>query len=516
MVALSDPTSSQAVLVGVHTYAVLEDLTAVANNLRGLREVLTEPTVWGLPEDSCTVIEQPSRTDQVLDVVRERGRLAEDTLLVYYAGHGLTDPHTDELYLALANSDPEREYTSLRYEYLRRAVLDLGARARRTVVILDCCYSGRALLGRMSASAHIADQAAVEGTCLLTASAETRPALSPPGETYTAFTGELIGVLRDGIAQGPDPVDMDTLYRHVHRRLAARSRPLPQQRSRNTGGLIAIARNRSAPGSGGGADAEAAGAEPPDGETSDAAARRREAAERLAEMEEREERLRREAEELRREAEELRRAAETRLERTLQTVGRLAKAIAASPDGAFQPQWFAVPVSRPLFGEDGSLEPLAELRPGVWYLALGRRGDAWTVAASDGTRGLLLDTSGLQIGTNAGQPTPQPVVPDLKALPDETGPGPVETGRERALRNLWSTLSAVGVGTRPEPQYDPFWFAVPVPRPVRSEDGSGRIVAELMPGVWYLAVEQRGDSILVQTSDGRSGLLLDTTGIQRG
>ncbi|MFE9610279.1 caspase domain-containing protein [Streptomyces sp. NPDC006012] len=516
MVALSDPASSQAVLVGVHEYAVLEDLPAVANNLRGLREVLTEPTVWGLPEDSCTVIEQPSRTDQVLDVVREKGRLAEDTLLVYYAGHGLTDPHTDELYLALTHSDPEREYTSLRYEYLRRAVLDLGARARRTVVILDCCYSGRALLGRMSASAHIADQAAVEGTCLLTASAETRPALSPPGETYTAFTGELIGVLRDGIAQGPDPVDMDTLYRQVHRRLAARSRPLPQQRSRNTGGLIAIARNRSAPGSGGGADPETA-----DGTTPDEAARQQEAAERLAEMEEREERLRREAEELRREAEELRRAAETRLERMLQTVGRLAKAIAASPDPAFQPKWFAVPVPRPLFGEDGSLEPLSELQPGVWYLALGRRGDAWTAADSDGTRGLLLDTSGVQIGTDTrqsdtGQSTTQQGVSDRKGLADENGADPVETGQERALRNLWSALSAVGGGTRPESPYDPFWFAVPVPRPVRSEDGSGRIVAKLMPGVWYLALEQRGDSILVRTEDGNSGLLLDTTGIERG
>jgi hypothetical protein len=47
----------------------------------------------------------------VLDTVRERARRAWDTLLVYYAGHGLTDLHTDELYLALPDSDREREYT---------------------------------------------------------------------------------------------------------------------------------------------------------------------------------------------------------------------------------------------------------------------------------------------------------------------------------------------------------------------------------------------------------------------
>lgn len=163
MAVLSDPGRSEAVLVGVHDYVNLEKLPAVARNLAGLREALIDPAVWGLPAEACTVLSQPGSAGQVLDTVRDRARKAQDTLVIYYAGHGLTDPHTDELFLALPDSDREREYTSLRYEYLRRAVLDPQASAQRTVVILDCCYSGRALLGRMSASAHIADQAVVEG-----------------------------------------------------------------------------------------------------------------------------------------------------------------------------------------------------------------------------------------------------------------------------------------------------------------------------------------------------------------
>lgn len=222
---LSDPDRSEAVLIGVHDYTALENLPAVAQNLEGLRAALTDPEVWGLPDTACTVISQPRSVGDVLDTVRDKARRAEDTLLVYYAGHGLTDPHTDELYLALPDSDREREYTSLRYEYLRRAILDQQATVQSTVVILDCCYSGRALLGRMSATTHIADQAVVEGTCLLTASSETRPALSPPGERYTAFTGELITALTEGVPDRPDPLDMDTLYRHVHRMLAGKSRP---------------------------------------------------------------------------------------------------------------------------------------------------------------------------------------------------------------------------------------------------------------------------------------------------
>ncbi len=232
--------------MGAHTYGTLPDLPAVARNLDGLRGVLTDPAVWGLRGERCTVLAQPGSAQQVLDTVKEAAARATDTLFVYYGGHGLIDPHTDELYLALPDSVHDREYTALRYEYLRRAVLDPAAGVRRTVVVLDCCYSGRALIGRMSASDEIADRAAVEGTCLLTASAETRAALSPPGETYTAFTGELITALGEGIPGASDLIDMNTLYRHLHRTLAAKSRPLPQQRNRNTGGLIALARNRAA------------------------------------------------------------------------------------------------------------------------------------------------------------------------------------------------------------------------------------------------------------------------------
>ncbi|MFD9886785.1 hypothetical protein ACFWZT_35595 [Streptomyces alboflavus] len=68
----------------------------------------------------------------------------------------------------------------------------------------------------------------------------------------------------------------------------------------------------------------------------------------------------------------------------------------------------------------------------------------------------------------------------------------------------------------PAGDFSPFWFAVPVPRPLYAEDGSPTPIAELAPGTWYLAVEQRGQSLVAQTQDGRRGVLQDTTGIQRG
>ncbi|NBM19445.1 DUF5336 domain-containing protein [Streptomyces sp. GC420] len=65
-------------------------------------------------------------------------------------------------------------------------------------------------------------------------------------------------------------------------------------------------------------------------------------------------------------------------------------------------------------------------------------------------------------------------------------------------------------------EFAPFWFAVPVARPLFPEDGSPTPIAELAPGTWYLAVDQRGPALVAQTQDGRRGVLQDTTGIQRG
>ncbi|MEU9709938.1 hypothetical protein AB0E21_15240 [Streptomyces sp. NPDC047967] len=71
-------------------------------------------------------------------------------------------------------------------------------------------------------------------------------------------------------------------------------------------------------------------------------------------------------------------------------------------------------------------------------------------------------------------------------------------------------------GAAPAGDFAPFWFAVPVARPLYGEDGSPNPIAELAPGTWYLAVEQRGQNLIAQTQDGRRGVLQDTTGIQRG
>lgn len=93
------------------------------------------------------------------------------------------------------------------------------------------------------------------------------------------------------------------------------------------------------------------------------------------------------------------------------------------------------------------------------------------------------------------------------------GPGP---GQQQPQPQQAQAQAPQAQQPPPAAEFSPFWFAVPVPRPLYSEDGSPTPIAELAPGTWYLAVDQRGPGLVAQTQDGRRGVLQDTSGIQRG
>lgn len=241
MSALPDPARSRAVLIGVSSYVHLEPLPAVANNLPALADILTSRGSWNLPPVHCTVVAEPESTPAMLDAVEQAAEVAEDTLLVYFAGHGLLDSR-GELFFGLPRSAAGRSHTGVTYQALREILADTPA--HRHVIILDCCLSGRAL-GSMSSDEMLADQAEIEGTYLLAAAPDNGLALAPPGDIHTAFTGELLRILRDGIPGTDLDLDLDLVYRHLRAALSARGLPQPQKRVRNTAGRLIFARNHA-------------------------------------------------------------------------------------------------------------------------------------------------------------------------------------------------------------------------------------------------------------------------------
>ncbi|XVV08794.1 caspase, EACC1-associated type [Actinoplanes sp. CA-131856] len=239
---LPDPAHSRAVLIGASHFSSMEDLPAVTANLDRLAELLGDERVWGLPSEHVVVVPEPASPGEALEQIHRAAAAASDTLLVYYAGHGLLDDG-DDLLLALPGTDMAKPFTAIRFDDVRRQVQRNHRRSSK-VIILDCCYSARAMAGGMTGDDVLADRAAVEGSYLLVAAAENKAALAPPDETYTAFTGELVTILEKGIENAPDLIAVEQVFWQMHRELLAKGRPLPQQRARHAGASIVLTRNR--------------------------------------------------------------------------------------------------------------------------------------------------------------------------------------------------------------------------------------------------------------------------------
>jgi len=168
---------------------------------------------------------------------------AEDVVLVCYVGHGLLDSE-GELYLATRATDHLVEglgFTALSYRTLRAELA--RTRARQVIVVLDCCFSGQASAVPFPAVLDGFATIRPPGSYVLASAAPEESALAPPGQRHTAFTGELIRLLREGDPAGPPELTLDHLYRCLDRALADQGRPRPRRYAVGRAGELVVAPN---------------------------------------------------------------------------------------------------------------------------------------------------------------------------------------------------------------------------------------------------------------------------------
>ncbi|MFE2943448.1 caspase family protein [Streptomyces sp. NPDC059255] len=256
-------------LIGIDDYAHadLPAMPAAAAGAHHLAGLLRDPSIWGLPEEQVTVIGSTTPVEQVLGAVRDAALGAEDTLVVYFAGHGLRD-HSERLYLALTAADADYpQIGTLPYLQLRDVIRRSGYRAKHRVTVLDCCYSGiaggmssdaaptrtelaRALEEPEDSSGEGDDQEGAEdryGDCVLTSAPPTRRSFVLQDARFPEFTGELIDILETGIPGADVTVSLETTWRRVHDRMRRRGSPEPQQFAQNAVTRYLHLRNRAVP-----------------------------------------------------------------------------------------------------------------------------------------------------------------------------------------------------------------------------------------------------------------------------
>lgn len=201
-----DRQRSRILLLGTSRYEYPDQLTplpAVRNNIYDLAEVLTALPTSTFGRENCTIVDNPNSPKSMMRNVSQASKEAEHVLFIYYAGHGILG-WDGQLHLTVHETDVDQiAGTAVPFEWIRQAIQESPALIR--VLILDCCFSGRAI-GAMSSDSAALEQITVSGTFILTSTTATRVAHSVPGEPNTAFTHELINLLTHGtkcIIQNP-------------------------------------------------------------------------------------------------------------------------------------------------------------------------------------------------------------------------------------------------------------------------------------------------------------------------
>ncbi|MFE7110817.1 caspase family protein [Streptomyces sp. NPDC057575] len=245
----------RAVLFGTGLFTPESQLTplpSVDSTLDDVRQTLVD--ICGMDTAHITRVPADAGPAQVMAAVEDTVGHAGGPVLLYYVGHGLLGPR-DELYLAThAAQGADRVAHAVPYRTLRDL---LGESPHGSMVVLDCCFSGR---GSAPPSHGGARQpfatARPRGSFLLSSASHFALSFAPKGERNTLFTGRLLRLLREGDAAGPPSLTADSLHAALDRAFAEDTRVRPARHSEGTLGSLVLARNRAYP-------APAGGAEPP-------------------------------------------------------------------------------------------------------------------------------------------------------------------------------------------------------------------------------------------------------------
>jgi caspase domain-containing protein/tetratricopeptide repeat protein len=133
----------KALVICVSDYAYLPSLDFCKNDGKGVCEILQE-IGFDIPDSNKLIgtVEYEKMRKAILDFFSDENIKPKDILLFYFSGHGLPES-SGQSYLASSQIDPNKPfYYGYSFDELPK---DLErCNSGKVVIILDCCYSGKA------------------------------------------------------------------------------------------------------------------------------------------------------------------------------------------------------------------------------------------------------------------------------------------------------------------------------------------------------------------------------------
>lgn len=223
------PDKTFALLIGTATYDDSENfppIKPVGQNLKDMEMILTDMRLMGLPEKNVlSLLDETSvNIRRAISEISKRNDI--DTLLVYFTGHG---QNTGDNQLRIITKDThkidEELLNDIPYTYVRDKLR--SSRALQKIILLDTCHSGLATQG----PGDEFDLEIVSGTFTLASTSADESAYFKKEASNTYFTGYLIDILRNGIANTNEMLSLQDLFEHTKKKLADAKLPAPTCKS---------------------------------------------------------------------------------------------------------------------------------------------------------------------------------------------------------------------------------------------------------------------------------------------
>lgn len=218
----------RALLIGTEKYGKeFGRLEATPRNVLALAEVLADPLMGGFEKPETLIDPDHSKMAETIETWL-RSHTKDDFVLLYIAGHGVMDLKR-KLYFAASSSRKVQDELVTSTAVSARNVHDWlqACRAKRQIVILDCCFSGAFgdLVAQDDGSIDVESVLGAEGRVVLTSSSSTQYSFQQREGKLSVYTNHLIEGITSGAADLDDDgkISTDELYQYTLRKVQEES-----------------------------------------------------------------------------------------------------------------------------------------------------------------------------------------------------------------------------------------------------------------------------------------------------
>lgn len=223
----------------------LVDLEGPRNDPGLLRDALSDAHVGLIPNDNVRLVIERTMAEVLQEIERFLADgTRDDTLILYYSGHGKLN-HRNELFLCTRDTQSAfLKSTAIKASAVREMIDDSAASA--TVILLDCCHSGR-----FKSGGDMSSDLAGRGTFVLASSraGELANDTDVPNRA-SFFTHLLVEGIRHGAndQDGDGIVTLNDIYDFVYGAVldAGNRYPVPQKKFHGDGHVALAKRSESA------------------------------------------------------------------------------------------------------------------------------------------------------------------------------------------------------------------------------------------------------------------------------